>query len=138
MFLEEASAYFKSVLPTIGTIVLGTLPAAPNRVTALREYSAAPADPGFGVDGVQFEYPGLQVLVRGEPQDYAEPRARIEALYQAGAKVQVKTLSGVQHLMWLAQQSPFLLERDEPNRFVFAVNFVCQKRPSPVPALVAP
>jgi hypothetical protein len=138
MFLREAGAYLAAAIPNLGLIQLGTLPASPNKVLALRKYSPKPSDLGYGVDGIQFEYPGLQILARGEPLDYAEPEARIEAAYQAGAKVQAKVLSGVQHLIWLPQQPPFLLERDENNCFVFAANFICQKRPSPVPALVAP
>jgi hypothetical protein len=149
LLLDEAAAYLATVTPALGTyvappaiippntakvIAIGTLPSAPDKVVCLREYSAAPSELGYGVDGVQFEYPGLQMLARGEPGDYSEPRVRLERTYLAGAKVQAVTLTGATgsayHLVWLPQQAPFLLDRDESNRFIFAVNFIVQKRPS--------
>lgn len=134
MLLEEARDYFAALNPSVGPMSLGSLPNEPHAIIALREYSAGSPDLGFGAPrGVKFEYAGLQILVRGEPQDYDTPRTLIERLYLAGALVQAKTLGtpGTRHLIWLPQQSPFVLERDPRNRWVMAVNFIVQKDPSP-------
>ncbi len=144
MLLDEAAAYLAGAVNGIGTYVAsgvlpagveplllkGSLPSQPDKVLVLREYSAAPSDLGFGVPGIQFEYAGLQLVARGAPNDYEEPRLRIYRAYQEGAKVQARTLSGVQHLLWSPGPPPVPLDRDASNRFIFVCNFIVQKRPS--------
>jgi Bacteriophage minor capsid protein len=144
LLLDEAAAYLATVTPSLGTyvpsgvlppgdapvILKGSMPASPSRVLVVRPYGGPPSDLGFGVDGIQFEYPGLQMVSRGEPNDYVEPLQRLERAYQAGAKVQARTLSGTYHLLWSPQQPPFPLDKDENGRFIFVCNFIVQKEPS--------
>lgn len=131
--LDEIGKYLEDEgVGTVGTdLFLGFLPDTPAACVALQEYSASPPSPGFGVPGIQHETPGVQVLARGTPEDYDGPRAKAEAAYKALAKVQGQTLtsaaSSAAYLMVLAQQSPFVLDRDAEMRVIFAANFLCEK-----------
>ena len=130
MLLDEVHNYLAGLSPTLGLIVKGTMPATPDVCLSLFEYGGAPANMGFNVAGVQHEMPGLQVVTRGAPEDYVEPRNRIERAYQALAKIQGSTVQGTQYLMVKPQQAVFLLDRDESKRVRFVVNFLCEKEPS--------
>ena len=128
--LVEIKAHLETLTPTVGTIYRGAFPATPNSAVMIAEYGGATPDLGFGVDGIAFESPGLQINVRGEPQAYDVPRALIQRIFLALAKVQGATLSGVSYLMLHPVQSPFHKETDSDQRKVFAVNFIANKVPS--------
>jgi hypothetical protein len=112
-------------------LFIGKMPATPEACGVVYEYGGAPAELGFGVDGIQFETPGIQVAFRGAPHDYAGPRAKAELAFRALPKVQATNLSGAFYLTITPQQSPFALERDDDERHVVVCNFLCEKRPSP-------
>lgn len=96
------------------------------RVT-LYEYTGIRPDHGFGFPGLQFEYPGLQVVVRGAATDYAGPRAIIQAIFLDLPKLQATTVGGTVFKFVRPQQSPFFLKRDEKQRVWFAANFIVWK-----------
>lgn len=120
-----------SALSALSTysIKKGHRPDAPDKVVSLYETGGAGADLGFGTPGIQFEHPGIQVLVRGAADDYEGPRAAIQAIYLDLPKVQGASLSGTAYHTILPVQTPFVLERDEKRRVVFAVNFNVEKEP---------
>lgn len=132
--LAEVGMHLASLgLGTVATsIFLGHMPDAPSVCCSLHEYGGAPAELGFGVAGVQFEHPGLQVRFRGEPRDYEAPRANAESAYRGLAAVQAQTLGspGTYYHLVVPQQSPYLLERDGQERCVIACNFLVTKVPS--------
>ena len=131
MLRDEIAAYLATVSPSLGLIKVGPLPATPDVCIAVGGYGGAPPTHGFGTLGIQYEEPGVQLLVRGAPHDSVEPEARAQRVYQAMAKIQGMTLSGTKYLMVRPQQSPFELKRDDQDtRVVFAANFLCEKEPS--------
>ena len=134
--LVEVKAFLVAEVPDTGKITRGFMPGSPDACMALYETGGTAlgndsnVNTGFAVPGVQYETPGLQIVVRGVKHDYDVPRARIEAAYQKLAEVQATTLSGTFYLFIRAQQPPFFMERDENERVKFAVNFLCEKEPS--------
>jgi hypothetical protein len=119
----------QSGLGALGTtLFLGAMPASPDVCGALYEYGGLAPSNGFGVVGVQYEFPAVQVVFRGTKQDYATTRAKAETAYRALAGVQPDTLlSGTRYLQIRPQQAPFLMRRDDDDRVYFAANYVCEK-----------
>lgn len=112
------------------TVLTGFRPDYPDKIVVIYETGGRGASLGFGVAGIQFEYPSIQVLARGEADDYAGPRAVLEAVYQDLPKVQATTLNSTTYHTIIALQAPFLLERDPKRRVVLVVNFNIEKRPA--------
>ncbi len=122
-------------LGTVGTdLFSGYMPDKPDACGCVYEYGGERAELGFGVAGVQFENPSVQVVFRGAPQDYAGPRAAAETAYRALAEVQATTLSSTRYLIVHPKQSPFEMKRDEAERVYIACNFDVRKEPSAPPA----
>lgn len=133
MLLDEVAAFIVADgHATLGTnLFLGSMPAKPDVALSLHEYPGGPPDFVFGTAGVAHEYPRVQVKARGAAADYAGPRRWLEAVYQDLAeRVQSATSTGTRYLDLSPVQPPFPLERDESNRWVFAVNFVAMKEVS--------
>ena len=112
------------------TIDRGMMRDETSKRVAIYEYSGTAPDIWFGQEGVQFEHPTFQVVVRGEPTDYDGPRAVMEAIRDDLVKVWCTALSGVQYNWIQAIQSPFWLQNDAKNRHYFVVNFRAEKEPS--------
>ena len=131
--LDDIAARIATAISgTVGTDVFkGRLPNEPNVCVAVFEYGGRASEHGFGVvTKVQHEHPSVQVLVRGEPQDYETPRATADAIRNSLAQVQATLLNGVLYLMITPLQSPFLFRRDENERVIIACNYSCDKEPS--------
>ena len=134
--LNDVGAFLAAAPQSLGTVgtdlFLGTMPSDPNACGAVYETGGLAPEGGFGVLGVQYETPGVQVVFRGDPHDYAGPRAKAETAYRSLAAVQPGTIVGgsAQYLTVHPQQSPFLMRRDENQRVYIACNFLCQKEPS--------
>ena len=76
----------------------------------------------------KYERPGLQALVRAKDQQFA--RAAIEDVYtvlDGVANTNLPTATGPEYVVIDAAQSPFLVERDANDRYVFGVNFLITK-----------
>jgi hypothetical protein len=126
----EIQAYLVS-LGTLGTIVIGSMPASPNVIGVLYEYGGQAPERRFGVSGVGYEHPAFQLIFRGEPHDYAGPRAKAEIAWRALMSVQPRTLGTTQYLTIDPQQSPFAIRpQDENNRHYVGCNFYATKEPS--------
>tara|TARA_R110000787_G_scaffold7296_6_gene25056 strand:- start:14704 stop:15150 length:447 start_codon:yes stop_codon:yes gene_type:complete len=117
------------------TLRLGMMPTDPDRVVALYEYpgrppeptpstvpqspnNPAPTDPTTWVT-----YPTLQVRVRSPKGEYAEARAKVEAIFRylhARLGVVVGTRS---YLHILAQSDPLPLGQDDVGRPELTQNF---------------
>jgi hypothetical protein len=110
------------------TLFLGSMPASPDVCGAIYEYGGLAPTGGFGVVGIQYEMPAVQVVFRGTKQDYAATRTKSETAYRALAGVQPDALlSGTRYLQIRPQQAPFLMRRDDDDRVYFACNYVCEK-----------
>ena len=126
----EITTYLVSLgLGTFATdIFIDDLPPDPDVCCAVNNSGGSAPDGGFGVDGIQFENPTLQILFRGAPGDSEGPRARAQTAYEGLAKIQAETLSGTEYLTVMPLQPPFILERDDQaHRAVWAFNILIQK-----------
>lgn len=104
--IVEVRTYL-AALGTLGTLVLGFMPASPDEIGVIYEYPGFAPERRFGVVGVGYEYPALQIVFRGAPHDYATPRATAELAYRALAQVEVMSLSGTPYLQINPRQSPY-------------------------------
>lgn len=111
----------------LGLIVKGQLPATPDIAIGVMEYGGAAPNTGFGFAGLQDEMPGVQIKARGVKNDYFTPRTVIQDIYKDLPKVQGTALLGTMYRMIKPVQTPFLFERDQSERCVFMVNFLCEK-----------
>ncbi|MCG3776798.1 MAG: hypothetical protein JW395_3669 [Nitrospira sp.] len=116
-------------LGSLGTIIIGKMPASPDVMGAINEYGGQTPEGAFGVAGVKYEKPSLQIVFRGDPNDYAGPMAKARIAWAALAAVQPGVLTGASttFLTIVPQQSPFSLGVDENKRFEIACNFYCTK-----------
>ena len=128
MTLPELTAYLVS--EGIGTanvtIFEDFMPPTPNSCVTLIEYGGRnDADVRvFGQAQMVREFPRVQVLVRGEPDDYVTPRNKAQAVMLSLSKLMGVTLSSVvYHLSTPLQSSPFPLVKDDLRRYTICVNF---------------
>ena len=125
---------FLDILGTLGTLTIGEMPATPDAIGTLREYGGQIPDRKFGVTGIGYEKPSIQLCFRGAPHDYSGPRTKSEIAWKALATVVPGALcAGVstEYLMITPIQSPFPLgPMDANNRHIIACNFWITKVPS--------
>lgn len=108
-------------------IFRGEMPNTPNRMIGLYQYAGNAPELGFGISGLQYEHPGLKIVVRGEPTDYEGPFAVMNTIYRDLVTVQDELLGSTRYLMIRANQQPFLDARDSNQRCVWSCNFICDK-----------
>jgi hypothetical protein len=115
-------------------IVEGMMPATPDACCAVYRYGGLAPEHGFGSAGIHSETPGIQVVFRGDPEDYSGPDAKAQTAYEELSKIETQTLTGSETSAFYrtvhAQGAPFELKRDENKRVYIAVNFLCEKEPS--------
>lgn len=115
------------VTPADGTdwmIYQGYLQAAPDRAICLTETPGKPPEPGLELD-----YPGLQVRVRGKADDYQAARAKMQAIFLfLHANNEVVTLGGAYVYCYATQSGPIPLGQDENRRPHLAWNFKLMKQ----------
>jgi hypothetical protein len=116
------------------TLFLGTLPPDQTEgtvIVALREYPGLEGVMGFGSAGIKEETPGIQVIVRGDPNSYAPVRAKAELVYRALATVEAQSLSGTfYHSIHPRQPPSDILGKDENQRVRISFNVLAEKEPS--------
>lgn len=129
MFLDDMYTYLGMVNPTLGLMTQSYMPATPNKVLTLNEYSASPPEHGFGIPGLRFETPGLQLIARGDPLDAVEPLVRLRRAYSELCKMQAVTINGTKYLFVKPSQSPFRLRIDDfqGGRYEYVVNFLIER-----------
>jgi hypothetical protein len=116
----------------LGTITIGIMPATPDVMGCLQEYGGQSAERAFGVTGIKYENPAIQLLFRGAAFDYAGPRAKAEIAFKKLVEVQPGALCvGVttEYLFIDPQQSPHpVAPVDANNRHYIGINFYIKKR----------
>lgn len=110
---------------TLGTLIVGDLPASPDEIGAIRQYGGLPSEFGFGVVGIKYEHPSIQIIFRGAPYDLNTPMTRARTAWATLAAVQ----PGSTYLIIRPQQSPFQLGRDNNQREEVACNFYVTQVP---------
>lgn len=113
-------------LGTLGIINIGHLNATPDVLGVIYEYGGQAPDGRFGVTGVGYEKPSLQVVFRGIANDYTGPMTKARIAWDALAGVQPGSI----FLSITPQQSPFSLGKDSNHRFEIACNFYAMKVPN--------
>lgn len=119
-------------LGTLPTITIGHMPdLGDTPIGTIYDYSGAPISRGFGVIGVQYEHPALQIVFRGAPEDYEGPKANAYIAFYDLAKIQAEVVGSVEYLQVDPQQTPFRIRaKDENNRFYLGFNVYIHKVPS--------
>lgn len=115
--LEEVGDYLTPTHGTLGTdMFLGYMPDSPDAVVSLYALPGGPPEETFA-PAPHHENLTLQVLVRAVTFADAETKARLiwSALHDAPF-TRVRAL-----------QSPYLMERDEARRCVFACNYAIMR-----------
>jgi len=130
--IEEVAAFLAAAgLGQVkADIFIGKLPNDPPACCAIYEYGGIAPEGQFGAPGIRHETPAIQVVFRGAAHDYAGPRVKAAAAFDALTKVETQSLSGTFYHWIHAQQSPFFLQRDDAERTLIACNFLCEKEPS--------
>lgn len=134
MLLPELKAYLVGLGTLTYTIRLGYMPEDISECICLREVGGTGVELGFGVDGVQYEFPVVSVEARGDPEEYETARAQLELCFQALPKIQAQSLTsggetGYYHTV-IPRQAPFLAYMDENRRPVLAFVVDVHKEPS--------
>lgn len=116
-------------LETDGIFVVGTttfisfMPESPDNVISLYESPGADNFHNFGTGDPVFDDIEIQVRVRSNPNDYPSARDVAHNVIRSFEGILEETIDG--HLFhWVRKMSgPFLIDRDENERQVLAVNF---------------
>ncbi len=122
---------FLDELGGLGNIRVGFLDTTPNSLAAIYEYGGFKADGRFGVAGIGYERPTIQIVFRGEPNDYANPAWKARRAYLALAAVQPGVLyaGSTVYQMIEPMQPPFSMGRDANLRFMITCNYMITKEP---------
>lgn len=128
--LDELAVYLAA--QGVANIQRGALMDTPDACVALIETGGLGSvhTMSGGAGSAKVERPGLQVLVRGAAQDYEEPRSRATSVYTALDGLANTDLSGVRYFSIFAEQSPFLVGRDDNARVLIGFNLLVEKVPS--------
>lgn len=102
-------------------LFVGVLPETDSMATVLNESNGEIIE--TNAVGIALFQPSLQVRVRGLAEDYATPKARIEAIQTALAALPDATYTGVRILRIRPQGTILALGQDNNMRFEFTANF---------------
>ena len=133
---KEIRDYLVDLISTgvdLGTIRIGTLDPSPDELGVIFEYGGLQHEGRFGVVGIGYERPTLQITFRGAPHDYETPMRRSRIAWSALASVQPGAISSchaTQYLQIIPIQSPFLINKDHAERFEIACNYLIVKEPA--------
>lgn len=97
----------------------GSMPIDPNQIVAIFE-SPADSDPETGFT---LSYPGFQIRVRGEFDDYQAPRLKLEAIVDTLHSLRSETLLGTRYVYIFAAGTMIPIGQDENRRFELTQNF---------------
>lgn len=140
MILDDLATYLAAqstafTVGATGNLVKGiSLDAAtvPNTLAALYETPGSPTTFVFststGSVGVVWERPSIQLLSRSTSYQTARNKAETAyALLDGLNQKNLPTSTGTLYNEIVAAQPPFLLQRDESDRYIVAVNFEVRK-----------
>jgi len=103
----------------------------PDVIGCVYEGSARPPEREFGSATARWEFPNVELVFRGKPNQRDAARAAAKSAWDEMLKIQgEKTLSGTRYVLCTPLQSPFPMRKDEKQRHLIACNFSLQKEPS--------
>lgn len=104
---------------------------APAAVAFVVYGAGRPSEQAFGAAGIKWEWPRVQVLVRGCRDDLASAEDLSEALYERlGAIAPGATVNGTTHLAVTCLQPPTFLRWDADRRPEVVFNVECHREVS--------
>lgn len=123
---------FLDALGTLGMIRVGELDATPDEICCIQEYGGQAASGRFGIAGIGYERPAVQIVFRGLPNDLDTPFTKARIAYLALAAVQPGTLytGSTVYQKIVPQQPPFALPKDASSRrYTVVCNYYIDKEP---------
>jgi len=113
---------------TLGTNVFqGMMPPTPDVCAAVYETGGLGGIEVLGTAGITFEQPGVQVVFRGNVDDYASARTPAQTAFNNLKTIQTEDLSGTRYDLTTMMQQPFALGPDENGRPRIVFNIIFQK-----------
>ena len=134
--IEEVGTYLTSstTIGTLGTdVFLNVLPETTRVTVALFENAGQAPSHTIGGRVAAFTQPSVEILVRstagsGGIANPSNARAKIQRVYNRLSTVANQTISGSTYLRIVPEGEPYLYDRDEQGRVVFACSFVVTRR----------
>lgn len=141
MLLPELAAYTTTQIPSLvldanmfyGIIPPNATPVSPSTDTdsvlcLFETGSWAKSEPELGSGNMRLVYPTVQVISRGQPNNYDTPRLVLQGVITAWTKILNQNLTNpsggtVRYLAAEARQDGQFLQRDELFRVYFVTNF---------------
>jgi len=112
-----------------GTTIFNAKVDTPDAMVAIISTGGRPARKHFSeTKGTTWRFPTAQILCRGVAGDSATPEALAELVYESLGKIDASTLSGTFYGPTALMQDPFVLERDERDRVIWAFNVWFERR----------
>ena len=113
---------------TLGTNVFqGMMPPTPDVCAAVYETGGLGGIEVLGTAGITFEQPRVQVVFRGNVDDYASARTPAQTAFNNLKTIQTEHLSGTRYDLTTMMQQPFALGPDENGRPRIVFNIIFQK-----------
>lgn len=108
---------------TFGTdIFIGIMPETPDACICISDASGLKPESRY-----EWEYPGLQVLVRKAEGNYVTAREKIIQIKDCLHGLNNRTINGTIYKMIVAAHEPLYLGVDGINRPMFSINFELQR-----------
>jgi|TARA_R110000824_G_scaffold1386_10_gene7084 hypothetical protein len=128
---EMGTRLATAISGTLGTNVFQSMmPATPNVCAVVYETGGMPGIEVLGTAGITFEQPGVQLVFRGNVQDYESARTPAQTAFNNLKTIQSEDLSGTRYDLATMAQQPFSLGPDEQGRPRVAFNMILQKEVS--------
>lgn len=121
--LEESASGFAWVFGT--DLFIGKLPSAPNECVVIYDSPGLMSNTWY-LD----EFPGIQILVRGNPGEYFNAYSNLLDIQQYLNGITNKTVNGSRYILMRHLSGPLFLEWDPSNRPVFTANFELERTSS--------
>lgn len=124
MLLDDMETYLTSGgVGTVGTtLFLGSMPPEPDTAVAVYETGGLGTVHTMGniAGRAAVEQPGIQIMSRSA--SYPTARANAQKAFLLLDGMPKRSINGVQYYWGAARQSPFLVDRDQQNRYLVAFN----------------
>lgn len=115
---------------TEGTdLFYGMMGPNPDACVVLFETGGLAPERALGATAVRIERVGIMIHARGSEDDYNGPRAKIQAAWDAMVDIETQTLTSTFYERCDAIQSPFVVDKDINDRYLFSANFIVEKEP---------
>lgn len=125
---DLATRIATTISGTVGTdIFKSMMPVTPDAAVALYETGGLAPEKRFGTKGIEWERPGVQVVVRGAPGDYQTARTTSQTIFEDVSEIETEDLSGTRYYLSDPLQQPFGLSVDEQDRPTVAFNIIFTK-----------